>query len=631
MGTLYKFSQKHYDHFKVVPQKIDKIALVTEGGGQRGIFTAGVLDAFIQADFNPFDLLIGTSAGSLNLASYICGHQGHAYKIIAEATRQPEFFKLAKYLLSGQGLDLEWLVDKADNKIPLNWVHGAEQLKSKDVVAVATNSKDLRTEYFDLSLANWKGPLKASCAIPAFHRAPIIFNNTRWLDGGVSAPIPVEEAYRRGYRHIVVIRTLPVDLDEHHPWIESLMKHTPNKKVMELSAILHKHEESYRKTEAFLNSPPEDLNIFELFPSQHLNSSAMGSSKKQLDADYHQGINLGKLFVETMAKKFNINFTEFTKFDIRSTESDMHHHNGFNLSWENRDIGLITGKGEVNLHWLNVNPNMKKDTLVVIQGRNESSWKYREVIEELSQHFNVFTYDHRGQGESGRTTDLKELGHVDYFHDYVEDLAHFMDQVVKPKVQGRCFMLAHSMGATVATHYLSTYKHSIDACVMTSPMFAIKLPKVVGNIQKTTIKVINKLQKKPNFAPTQHAFMKKAFTDNDHTTSRIRFENYSQMLDKLPRLRLGGASPKWIVESMLAGESCLLDAPKINCPILIIQAGSDNVVCNKSQEIFNEKCTVSRILSIKNAKHDILIEADRYRDKALKSAFNFLMHGHQYH
>ncbi len=46
-------------------QHVDKIALVTEGGGQRGIFTAGVLDAFLRADFNPFDLLIGTSAGSI--------------------------------------------------------------------------------------------------------------------------------------------------------------------------------------------------------------------------------------------------------------------------------------------------------------------------------------------------------------------------------------------------------------------------------------------------------------------------------------------------------------------------------------------------------------------------------------
>lgn len=42
-------------------------ALVAEGGGQRGIFTAGILDAWLENDFNPFQLLIGTSAGAQKL------------------------------------------------------------------------------------------------------------------------------------------------------------------------------------------------------------------------------------------------------------------------------------------------------------------------------------------------------------------------------------------------------------------------------------------------------------------------------------------------------------------------------------------------------------------------------------
>ncbi|CAH1520678.1 hypothetical protein THF1D04_10359 [Vibrio owensii] len=58
MGNRYIISSKHHDNFMLRQQHVDKIALVTEGGGQRGIFTAGVLDAFLHADFNPFDLLM---------------------------------------------------------------------------------------------------------------------------------------------------------------------------------------------------------------------------------------------------------------------------------------------------------------------------------------------------------------------------------------------------------------------------------------------------------------------------------------------------------------------------------------------------------------------------------------------
>ncbi|WP_202215042.1 patatin-like phospholipase family protein, partial [Klebsiella pneumoniae] len=57
-------------------QATGKLALVCEGGGQRGIFTAGVLDEFLKAGFNPFDLLIGTSAGAQNLSAYLCGQRG---------------------------------------------------------------------------------------------------------------------------------------------------------------------------------------------------------------------------------------------------------------------------------------------------------------------------------------------------------------------------------------------------------------------------------------------------------------------------------------------------------------------------------------------------------------------------
>ncbi|WP_208723428.1 patatin-like phospholipase family protein, partial [Pseudoalteromonas peptidolytica] len=43
-------------------------AIIAEGGGQKGIFTAGVLDAFLEKKFTPFDLKVGVSAGAQNLA-----------------------------------------------------------------------------------------------------------------------------------------------------------------------------------------------------------------------------------------------------------------------------------------------------------------------------------------------------------------------------------------------------------------------------------------------------------------------------------------------------------------------------------------------------------------------------------
>jgi predicted patatin/cPLA2 family phospholipase len=58
-----------------------KRALVVEGGGMRGIFTAGVLDAFLQERFNPFNLFIGVSAGAVSIASYLSGQYQRYYRL----------------------------------------------------------------------------------------------------------------------------------------------------------------------------------------------------------------------------------------------------------------------------------------------------------------------------------------------------------------------------------------------------------------------------------------------------------------------------------------------------------------------------------------------------------------------
>ncbi|WP_045398150.1 alpha/beta fold hydrolase [Vibrio campbellii] len=632
MGNRYIISNKHHDNFMLHQQHVDKIALVTEGGGQRGIFTAGVLDAFLHADFNPFDLLIGTSAGSLNLASYICGHQGHAYKIIAETTRRPEFFKLTKYLLNGEGLDLDFLVDNAEIDIPLNWEKGSDLLKTKQVVAVATHARNLTTECFDVTVDNWKDVLRASCAIPALHKKPVVFDGARWLDGGVSAPIPVEEAYRRGYKHIVVVRTMPTDFDEHHPLIEAILKHAPSKAMSELSAILLKHEETYRQTQRFLANPPDDVNIYEISPARNLKSSVVESTKKQLDADYLHGARLGRLFVASIGRKLNIPYKPYKRYKTITSEfvNDDAHHQKIEQVWLNRRRGYMKGAMNSDIAWMNVNPQNHSRTLVIVQGRNESVWKYKELIYELSQYFDVYAFDHRGQGESQRLAEHSELGHVDQFEHYVEDLALFLEQVVESQNKTEVMILAHSMGGAIATQYLAKYDHNIKACALTSPMFGIKLPKVVGGIQSATMKVISQLQKTPNFAPTQTAFVTKTFEGNDHTTSPIRFKAYSDLLSNNPELRLGGVSPKWISEAIAAGKYCLSQAKHIKTPILIVQPEGDNVVSLAAQDTFNEACTSSRLLTIPHAKHDVLIEADRYRDWALKHILNFYDHRHQF-
>ncbi|MGY2573447.1 patatin-like phospholipase family protein [Vibrio sp. C8] len=189
-----------------------KNALVAQGGGQRGIFTAGVLDAFNLANFDPFDEFYGTSAGALNLSAFLCRQHGLGKAFITELTTTPEFFHLFGYIRRKQYMDLDWALEKiCDFPFHMDIDMGRRALGSRKAMAAVTSSLTLSDEYFPMLGGNWKDVMRATCAIPRLYPKQVELNNKFYIDGGVSASIPVQEAWRREARFITVIRTEEID------------------------------------------------------------------------------------------------------------------------------------------------------------------------------------------------------------------------------------------------------------------------------------------------------------------------------------------------------------------------------------------------------------------------------------
>ncbi|PSW33465.1 patatin family protein [Photobacterium phosphoreum] len=279
---------------------ITDIALVTEGGGQKGIFTAGVLDAFLEKEFNPFSLLIGTSAGSLNIASYICQQPKHAYRVITEITTSREFFSYSKLFTARGGMNLDWLIEQTQTKLKLDWHTGRKNMINRTVLATASGLDHNQAGFFDLNANDWDQKLKASCAIPLLNRQPIYSNEHYWVDGGLHAPIPVKEAYDRGYKNIVVIRTNQVGLNANHQWLKTLKRGLTHTKAASFIDMLLLHEQKYNESEDFINNPPDDVNIYEIYPHKALESKLIGSDINALNHDYELGHQMGLYFLKTM-------------------------------------------------------------------------------------------------------------------------------------------------------------------------------------------------------------------------------------------------------------------------------------------------------------------------------------------
>lgn len=299
-GKHISYSRNNFEALCATKKNISDIALVTEGGGQRGIFTAGVLDAFLEHKFNPFSLLIGTSAGSLNLASYICEQKKHAYRVITEITTKKKFFSYTKLFSDRGGMDLDWLLEQTKTTLKLDWETGRRNMQNKTVLASASGIDHHQAGFFDLNSDSWDQRLKASCAIPVLNRQPIYSDNHYWVDGGLNAPIPAKEAYNRGFKNIVVIRTNPIGFSANHEWLHKVKAGLSKTKAATLIDMLLLHEKSYSESEHFIANPPDDVNVYEIFPHKPLKSKLIGSDIMSLNHDYEHGKHLGMYFLKTM-------------------------------------------------------------------------------------------------------------------------------------------------------------------------------------------------------------------------------------------------------------------------------------------------------------------------------------------
>ncbi len=287
----------------VTPFQPGKIALVCEGGGQRGIFTAGVLDEFMRARFDPFDLYLGTSAGAQNLSAYVCNQPGYARKVITRYTTSRDFFDPMRFVRGGNLIDLDWLTEATSSKMPLAMDIGARRFDGgKSFLMCASRADDYSPAYFSPTKETWLDQIRASSAIPGFYRSGVLMDGVNWLDGGVSDAIPVQEAVKRGAKTLVVIRTVPSQMYYTPQWFKRMERWLGESSLQPFVNLVQHHEKTYRAIQSFIEKPPGNLRILEIYPPKPLKSMALGSRLPALLDDYNLGRQCGRYFLATVGK-----------------------------------------------------------------------------------------------------------------------------------------------------------------------------------------------------------------------------------------------------------------------------------------------------------------------------------------
>lgn len=183
-----------------------KTGLVLEGGGMRGVFTSGVLDAFMKHDLY-FRYIVAVSAGACNGMSYVSRQPRRARISNIDYLARYKYIGIRHLVTQGCIFDRELLYDKFPNQLlPFDF---DEYFKhAKDFEMVTTNCLTGKAMYLSETSDRQRSLdiVRASSSLPYVSKI-VTVDGIPMLDGGIIDSIPINRAIETGHEHNVVILT----------------------------------------------------------------------------------------------------------------------------------------------------------------------------------------------------------------------------------------------------------------------------------------------------------------------------------------------------------------------------------------------------------------------------------------
>lgn len=273
-----------------------KSGLVLEGGGNRGIFTSGVLDAFVENGIT-FPYVIGVSMGSCNAASYLGKNIRRQHDFIVNFTNDKRYMGFSSYRKTGEFMNMGWLFGELSyDIIPLN--HENFENSGSVLCAVLTNAQTGKAEYFYPDNLRERGCpiLRASCAMPLVTKG-VEIGGIHYFDGGVADSIPLKRALDDGCEKAVVILTQDESFVKQPVKAAKIMKRLYKKYPLLADSLINRHN-IYNEQRKFVEEEEKKGNIFVIRPAKPLNCTSMERDVTKLETIYQLGYLQGKKSID---------------------------------------------------------------------------------------------------------------------------------------------------------------------------------------------------------------------------------------------------------------------------------------------------------------------------------------------
>ena len=285
--------------------------------------------------------------------------------------------------------------------------------------------------------------------------------------------------------------------------------------------------------------------------------------------------------------------------------------------------GYFLGKEDIKIFYKYfLNRKNEKGAIVISSGRTEAVIKYKELIFDFYNNgYSVYIHDHRGQGYSDRMLGDPDMGYVEYFQYYIDDMKIFFDDYVYLNKHKNIYLLAHSMGGAIGVSYIEQYPDDFTAASFSSPMLGLPFP--------TCLAVSILAGEQPEYAIGNDNYKNSlvTFDENDLTNSTVRYQIMLDVFDANPKAKLGGATYQWVNRSCKQFDYIFNNINQISIPIILFSGEDEQIVSSSAHNEFINILTAMGATAtgylVEGANHELLIEKDSIRTAVLSKTLDF--------
>lgn len=291
----------------MITKKQLKTAFVFEGGAMRGLYSAGILDVFMQNNIST-DAIYGVSAGALFGINFKSKQIGRAIRYNIKYAHEKNYMGLYSLVTTGNIMNKEFCFDRLVNELdPFDF----ETFDNSPIefFAVVTNVETGKAEYIKITDArNGLEALRASGSMPFVSKC-VELDDSKYLDGAISDPIPLQKALDDGYEKIVVILTRPEGYKKHKDCMPYNLVYRKYPNFIETANNQYKN---YNKTLDLIKKYEDEGKIIVLRPSKKLKIARVEKNIKKLNAIYDLGVEDSTLNLDKIKNYLN---TELCKMN----------------------------------------------------------------------------------------------------------------------------------------------------------------------------------------------------------------------------------------------------------------------------------------------------------------------------